>query len=153
MTFITNKGSTFLVLFLKISKNEALTIFGNIFLGGMEASLLIKPYLPTLTKSELALILAGGFSSVSGGILGAYFNLEIEESHILTSCLMSPFATVAILKIVYPDKKQSQNNQKTKDVFERYFQILIIKKIVKKKTLFMQFQKALLLLLVLLHVL
>jgi concentrative nucleoside transporter, CNT family len=53
---------------MEISGSEALSVSANIFVGMTEAPLVIKPFLETLTLSELHLVMAGGFSTVSGSV-------------------------------------------------------------------------------------
>lgn len=130
MTFVTNKGSWLLMYLLNITNREALTTFGNIFLGGIEAPLLIRPYLPFVTKSELTLILAGGFSSVAGGVLAVYISLNVLKRHVLTCCLMSPFATVALSKIIYPETEVVQTQTNKEDVFQRLYKLYKILKLI-----------------------
>ena len=51
---------------------ETFAAVGNCFLSGTESPLLIKPYLPKLTKSELFAVMVGGFGSASASILAGY---------------------------------------------------------------------------------
>jgi CNT family concentrative nucleoside transporter len=60
---------------LRTSGAETLSASGNIFLGQTEAPLLIKPFVPTMTRSELNTVLVGGFATVAGGVLAAYVGM------------------------------------------------------------------------------
>lgn len=51
---------------------ESMNAAANIFLGQTEAPLLIRPFLPTMTKSEINSVMTGGFATIAGTILGAY---------------------------------------------------------------------------------
>lgn len=55
---------------LETSGTESLVVSSNIFVGMTEAPLLIKPFLPNVTLSELHLIMTAGFATVSGTVLG-----------------------------------------------------------------------------------
>lgn len=51
---------------------ESLCAAGNIFVGQTEAPILIRPYLPLMTRSELHTVMVGGFATIAGGVLAAY---------------------------------------------------------------------------------
>ena len=55
----------------RTSGAETLAVAANIFVGQTEAPLVVKPYVPAMTKSELMSLMVGGFATISGGILGA----------------------------------------------------------------------------------
>ena len=60
---------------MKLSGAESLSASGNIFLGQTEAPLLIRPYLNTMTRSELLAVMVGGMSTIAGGVMMAYIAL------------------------------------------------------------------------------
>ena len=60
---------------LRTSGAETLSAAGNIFLGQTEAPLLIKPFVKTMTASELNTVMVGGFATVAGGVLAAYVGM------------------------------------------------------------------------------
>src|SRR5690606_7298545 len=60
---------------LRTSGAETLSASGNIFLGQTEAPLLIKPFVGTMTRSELNTVMVGGFATVAGGVLAAYVGM------------------------------------------------------------------------------
>lgn len=57
---------------MRLSGAESLSVAGNIFLGQTEAPLLVKAYLPKMTKSEILLVMVGGMATMAGGVLAAY---------------------------------------------------------------------------------
>ncbi|HRC67418.1 MAG TPA: Na+ dependent nucleoside transporter N-terminal domain-containing protein, partial [Bacteroidales bacterium] len=59
---------------LKISGAESLCAAGNIFLGQTEAPLMIKPYLPSMSRSEIFLVMTAGMATMAGGVLAAYIS-------------------------------------------------------------------------------
>ena len=61
----------------------------NVFVGQTEAPLLIRPYVPTLTKSELMAVMVGGFANIAGGVLAAYVRMGIDAGHLIASSVMS----------------------------------------------------------------
>lgn len=89
---------------------ESMNAAGNIFLGMTEAPLLIRPYLPILTKSELHAVLTGGFATIAGSVLAAYINFGVSASHLLSASVMSAPAALAFSKLFYPETEESQTH-------------------------------------------
>merc|ERR1711962_751263 len=87
---------------------ESLNAAANIFLGQTEAPLLIKPYLPTMTPSELHAVMTGGFATIAGSVLAAYVSFGVDPSHLLSASVMSAPAALAYAKLFYPETKKSK---------------------------------------------
>lgn len=97
---------------LRLSGPETLSASGNIFLGQTEAPLLIKPFLPAMTKSELLAVMIGGMSTIAGGVMAVYITLLGGDdpvaqtrwaSHLLTASVLSAPAALVIAKILLPE--------------------------------------------------
>ncbi|XP_026755237.2 solute carrier family 28 member 3-like isoform X2 [Galleria mellonella] len=86
---------------------ESVIAVGNVFLGNTESALLIKPYLPLLTPSEMHVVMASGFATVSGTILAAYINFGAEPAHLVTASVMSAPAAICFCKLMMPETKRS----------------------------------------------
>ncbi|MEG0378630.1 MAG: nucleoside recognition domain-containing protein, partial [Eubacterium sp.] len=56
-----------LTKFMKLSGAESLSCAGNIFLGQTEAPLMVKEYIPKMTRSELMLVMTAGMATMAGG--------------------------------------------------------------------------------------
>ncbi|XP_037652780.1 solute carrier family 28 member 3 isoform X2 [Choloepus didactylus] len=82
---------------------ESVVAAGNIFIGQTESPLLVRPYLPYVTKSELHAIMTAGFSTIAGSVLGAYISFGVSASHLLTASVMSAPASLAIAKLFWPE--------------------------------------------------
>ena len=87
---------------------ESMNAAGNIFLGQTEAPLLIKPYLPDLTRSELHAVMTGGFATIAGSVLAAYISFGISAAHLLSASVMSAPAALAYAKLFYPETQLSR---------------------------------------------
>jgi CNT family concentrative nucleoside transporter len=96
---------------MKLSGAESLSASANIFLGQTEAPLLIKPYLPTMTRSELLAVMIGGMANIAGAVLVAYIGMLggedpvqrlIFAKHLITASIMSAPASLYIAKIMLP---------------------------------------------------
>lgn len=96
---------------MKLSGAESLSASANIFLGQTEAPLLIKPYLPTLTRSELLAVMTGGMATIAGAVMVAYIGMLggddpasrlLFAKHLLTASVMSAPAALLMSKILEP---------------------------------------------------
>jgi CNT family concentrative nucleoside transporter len=87
---------------------ETLSCSANIFVGQTEAPLLIRPFLPEMTKSELLTIMVGGFATIAGGVLAGYIALGVPAGHLVAATVMSAPAALVVGKIIYPEKEHSQ---------------------------------------------
>ena len=99
---------------MQVSGVEALCTAANIFVGQTEAPLMIRPFIPTLTRSQLMTVMAGGFATIAGSVLGAYVSMlggDTDEGraqmakHLLTASLMSAPAAIVFAKIMVPERE------------------------------------------------
>lgn len=97
---------------MKTSGAESLSCAANIFVGQTEAPLTIKPYLSSLTKSELHSIMTGGFATIAGGVMAAYISFGIPAEHLLAASVMSAPAALAVSKVFYPETEKPQTQGK-----------------------------------------
>lgn len=93
---------------LGTSGAETLSVAGNIFVGHTESPLLIRPFIRTLTRSELNTVMIGGFATVAGGTMAAYVGLLSPHfpdiaGHLLTASVMNAPAALFISKILVPE--------------------------------------------------
>ncbi len=93
---------------------EALSNAGSVFVGQVEAQLLIKPYVPTMTMSELLASMAGSMACVAGGVLAVYIGLGIKASYLLTASIMAAPGALVIAKIVWPETEVSDTQGEVK---------------------------------------
>lgn len=82
---------------------ESLAAAANIFAGQTEAPLVIKPYIASMTKSELLAMMIGGMASIAGGVLVAYVGMGIDAGHLLAASVMSAPASLCISKLLIPE--------------------------------------------------
>jgi CNT family concentrative nucleoside transporter len=85
---------------------ESLDIAASIFMGQTEAPLTIRPFLNSLTKSELMCVMTCGMAHVSGGIMAAYIASGIEAKHLLTAVIMTAPGTLLMAKMLVPETEQ-----------------------------------------------
>src|SRR5690606_8580219 len=92
---------------------ETLSAAGNIFLGQTEAPLMVKPFVATMTNSELMAIMVGGFATVAGGVMAAYVGMLVAyvpdiAGHLLAASVMSAPAALAVAKLMVPEKGEPE---------------------------------------------
>lgn len=97
---------------MKTSGAESFSCAANIFVGQTEAPLIIKPYLSTLTMSELHAVMTGGFATIAGGVMAAYISLGISPEHLIAASVMSAPAALAMSKIFYPETTKPETRGK-----------------------------------------
>lgn len=88
---------------MRASGAEALSNVASAFVGQVEAQVLIRPYLPSMTKSELLSSMAGSMACIAGGILIVYVNMGAKAEYLLTASLMAAPAAIVISKIILPE--------------------------------------------------
>ena len=108
---------------LRTSGAETLSNTANIFIGQTEAPLLIRPYLATLTKSEINTIMIGGFATIAGGVMAAYVQilgtsyatahgLSLQAGQIkfaaqlMGASIMAAPAGLILSKLLYPETEK-----------------------------------------------
>ncbi|XP_066975382.1 uncharacterized transporter HI_0519-like [Macrobrachium rosenbergii] len=108
MQWVVIKLGWFLQVTVGTTACESVNAAANIFLGQTEAPLLIKPYIPLMTKSELHAVMTGGFATIAGSVLAAYISFGVDPTHLLSASVMSAPAALAFAKLFYPETKVSK---------------------------------------------
>ena len=88
---------------LKTSGAETLSAAANVFVGQTEAPLVVKPYVNSMTRSELMAVMVGGFATIAGGVLAAYIGMGIDAAHLISASVISAPAALVIAKIMEPE--------------------------------------------------
>ncbi len=96
------------------SGSETLSAAANIFMGQTEAPLLIKPYIPRMTRSELHCMMVGGMATIAGGVAAVYAKMGTDAGHpdiaghLLTASVLNAPAALLISKIMLPETEVSE---------------------------------------------
>lgn len=88
-------------------KAESLSAAANIFVGQTEAPLVIRPYLSTMTKSELFAVMTGGLASVAGSVLVGYSLLGVPLEYLLAASFMAAPAGLVMAKLFVPETDET----------------------------------------------
>jgi CNT family concentrative nucleoside transporter len=95
----------------KVSGAESLTVAGNIFLGQLEAPLMVKGYLEKMNRSEILLVMVAGMATIAAGVMAVYIGFLggddpgqrlLFAKHLLAASVMAAPGAVVIAKILYP---------------------------------------------------
>ncbi|OWK62556.1 Solute carrier family 28 member 3 [Lonchura striata] len=88
MQWLVGKVGWIMHVFMGTTPVESLVAAGNIFVGQTESPLLVRPYLPYITKSELHAVMTAGFSTIAGSVLGAYISFGVRQGKITRKCII-----------------------------------------------------------------
>lgn len=98
---------------MRTSGSESLAGASNIFLGQTEAALVIKPYLPKMTQSEVMALMTTGMSTIATGVMAVYAGMEgLSAGHILTASVLGAPAGLLIAKIMFPETEPSETGER-----------------------------------------
>ena len=98
---------------MRVSGAEALSNVASAFVGQVEAQVMIRPYLATMTKSEILASMSGSLACIAGGILIVYANMGAQAGmdlapKLITASLMAAPGALVIAKIIFPETEVSQ---------------------------------------------
>ncbi len=103
---------------MKLSGAESLAAAGNMFLGQTESPLLIRPYLATMTRSEMMALMTGGMATIAGGVLASYIGFlggdnpaerVLFAKHLLAASIMSAPAALVAAKLLVPETEKVED--------------------------------------------
>nr|WP_251047919.1 NupC/NupG family nucleoside CNT transporter [Planococcus sp. ISL-109] len=96
---------------LGTSKAESISASANIFVGQTEAPLVVRPFLPNMTKSELFAVMTGGLASVAGSTLAGYALLGVPLEYLLAASFMAAPAGLIMAKIMIPEQEEVEEKE------------------------------------------
>jgi len=117
MQFIVKIFGGALQKLLGTSRTESLSAAANVFVGQTEAPLVVKPYIKSMTRSELFAVMAGGLASVAGSVLAGYASLGVSLDYLIAASFMAAPGGLLMAKLLEPEtEKQTDNDtQLTKE--------------------------------------
>ncbi len=123
LQWIVRGFGTVMAKTMRLSGAESLSAAGNIFLGQTEAPLLVKPYVKSMTHSELFALMVGGMATLAGGVLASYITLlgggdKVAEaqfaSSLLAASIMNAPAALFLAKMIIPETGEPLTRGNTK---------------------------------------
>ena len=106
MPLIINTLGEALRRLLGTSRAESLSATANIFVGQTEAPLVVRPYIPRMTQSELFAIMVGGLASIAGSVMAAYSQMGVDLKFLLAATFMAAPGGLLFAKIMLPETGQ-----------------------------------------------
>ena len=91
---------------LGTSRTESMSAAANIFVGQTEAPLVVKPYIKTMTSSELFAVMAGGLASVAGAVLAGYASMGVSLDYLIAASFMAAPGGLLMAKILVPETQK-----------------------------------------------
>lgn len=91
---------------MRVSGAESLSSAANVFMGHTEAPLIVKPYLVSMTRSELLCLMSAGMATISGGVMAAYVGMGIDARALITASVMAAPGVIVISKLLLPETEE-----------------------------------------------
>ena len=101
------KFASFFFWSLRVSGAEAVVAAASPFVGQGESAMLVRPFVPHLTMAELHQLMTSGFATIAGSVLVAYISLGLNAQALVSSCIMSIPASLAVSKLRYPETEET----------------------------------------------
>jgi CNT family concentrative nucleoside transporter len=112
-------------LIMHVSGAEALSNVASAFVGQVEAQVMIRPYLASMTKSELLASMSGSLACIAGSVLIVYTTMGAKAEYLIAASLMAAPGALVISKIVFPETEESQTMGNVKlDVKSSYTNLI-----------------------------
>ncbi len=103
LQFLVKIFAKVMMYFLGTSGAETLSVSANVFMGQTEAPLIVKPFVPRMTESELLTLMASGMAHISGGMMAVYISYGADPASILCTCVMACPASLYLSKLLLPE--------------------------------------------------
>jgi concentrative nucleoside transporter, CNT family len=107
LQWFVGKFAVFFFWSLRVSGAEAVVAAASPFIGQGESAMLIRPFVPHLTMAEIHQIMCSGFATIAGSVLVAYIGLGLSPQALVSSCIMSIPASLAVSKMRYPETEET----------------------------------------------
>ncbi|KAI4159015.1 MAG: hypothetical protein L6R39_000440 [Caloplaca ligustica] len=107
LQWLIQKFAVFFFWSMRVSGAEAVVAAASPFIGQGESAMLIKPFVAHLTQAELHQVMCSGFATIAGSVLVAYIALGVNGQALISSCVMSIPASLAISKLRYPETEET----------------------------------------------
>ncbi|MEI6508164.1 MAG: nucleoside transporter C-terminal domain-containing protein [Bacteroidota bacterium] len=92
---------------MRVSGSEALSNVASAFVGQVEAQIMIKPYIASMTMSELLASMSGSMACIAGGVMAVYISMGVPAPYLLAASIMAAPASLVIAKIMWPETEES----------------------------------------------
>lgn len=108
LQFVVRMMARAMMGLMRTSGAETLSAAANVFMGQTEAPIIVKPFVPRMTQSELLAMMVGGMATVSGGVMAVYIALGADPVAILTTSVMAAPCGLYLSKLLLPEREQPE---------------------------------------------
>ncbi|XDG10253.1 hypothetical protein ABKA04_009868 [Annulohypoxylon sp. FPYF3050] len=105
--WFVSKFAVFFFWTLRVSGAEAVVASATPFIGQGESAMLVRPFVPHMTLAEIHQVMTCGFATIAGSVLVAYIGLGINPQALVSSCIMSIPASLAVSKMRWPETEET----------------------------------------------
>ena len=109
MQFLIRTIGGWLQFLLRTSRTESMVAAANMFLGITESPLTVKPYLLSMTRSQLFAVMVCGLSSVAGSVLAGLVAMGISLDYLITAAVMAAPGGLMMAKLLEPETDLATN--------------------------------------------
>jgi CNT family concentrative nucleoside transporter len=110
MRFVINALGGAVQKLLGTSRPESMNSAANIFVGQTEAPLVIRPFLPSMTRSELFAVMVGGLASVAGSVMAGYAGMGVDLKYLIAASFMAFPGGLMMAKLLLPETETPKND-------------------------------------------
>jgi CNT family concentrative nucleoside transporter len=110
LQFIVRLMARAMMFLMRTSGAETLSAAANVFMGQTEAPIIVKPFVPRMTQSELLAMMVGGMATISGGVMAVYISLGADPVAILTTSVMAAPCGLYLSKLLLPEMEQPETH-------------------------------------------
>ncbi|KIW08812.1 hypothetical protein, variant [Verruconis gallopava] len=107
LQWFIGKFAVFFFWSMRVSGAEAVVAAASPFIGQGESAMLIRPFVAHLTQAELHQVMCSGFATIAGSVLVAYIQLGVNGQALISSCVMSIPASLAVSKLRFPEEEET----------------------------------------------
>jgi concentrative nucleoside transporter, CNT family len=108
LQFVVRVMARAMMYLMRTSGAETLSATANVFMGQTEAPIIVKPFVPRMTQSELLAMMVGGMATISGGVMAVYIALGADAIAILTTSVMAAPCGLYLSKLLLPEFEQPE---------------------------------------------
>jgi len=118
MSWVIKLIGGFLQKVLGTSRPESMSAAANIFVGQTEAPLVVRPFIPHMTKSELFAVMVGGLASIAGSVMAGCAGMGVELKYLLAASFMAAPGGLLMAKIMLPETEKAKDGLEEIDASE-----------------------------------
>ena len=110
LQFVVRLMARVMMRVMRTSGAETLSATANVFMGQTEAPIIVKPFVPRMTQSELLAMMVGGMATISGGVMAVYIALGADPVAILTTSVMAAPCGLYLSKLLLPELEHPETS-------------------------------------------